>query len=171
MSSDCLCQADWHPHCTFWRIGVAEITRLKILSLLSLALFASGSTHAGSDDWSSRWSPNESRVNSNLTQANLIKLAESDYYDNVGKTTVNNTTNIGEVNNISNIGQNTNAIGSVNTSTNNIKIDGSNNGLNLSNSATNNNSALDAGISTSTQNGSINGCINLSVQNAGPGTC
>ncbi|MEK6788953.1 MAG: hypothetical protein AABY68_08395 [Pseudomonadota bacterium] len=148
-----------------------KIKKLHILSLLGAVFLVSANTNAASDDWSSRWRPNESRVNSNLTQANLIKLAESDYYDNVGKSTTNNTTNIGEVNNISNIGQNTNAIGSVNNSTNNIKIDGSDNNLNLANTATNNNSALDAGITTSTQNGSINGCINLSVQNAGPGTC
>lgn len=126
---------------------------------------------ASSDDWSARWKSDTSRTNSNLTQANLIKLAESDYYDGLGKTTVNNISNVGEINNISNIGQNTNAIGSVNSSTNNINIDGSNNGLNLTNQSTNNNSALDAGITTSTQSGSINGCINLSVQNAGPGTC
>jgi len=151
---------------------VPKITRSRILSLLAAMFLANtGASYAASDDWSSRWSPSESRTNTNLTQANLIKLAESDYYDNVGKTTINNTSNVGEINNISNIGQNTNAIGSVNNSTNNIKIDGSGNGLNVSNTATNNNSALDAGITTSTQSGAINGCINLSVQNAGPGTC
>lgn len=119
--------------------------------------------YATSDDWSKRWSPSESRVNSNLTQANLIKLGESDYYDNMGKTTINNNTNIGEQNNISNIGQNTNSIGSINTSTNNISVDGSGNTTTVTNSS-NSTGTIDSSIATSTQTGNINQCLDLSVR-------
>ncbi len=131
-------------------------------------------TYATSDEWSKRWSASESRVNSNLTQANLIELAESDYYDNLGKTTINSTTNnttqINEQNNISNIGQNTNSIGSVNNSTNNISVSGSGITTTVTNSS-NSTGTIDSSIDTSTQTGNIHQCLNLSVQPEAGSSC
>lgn len=130
--------------------------------------------YATSDEWSKRWSASESRVNSNLTQANLIELAESDYYDNLGKTTINSTTNnttqINEQNNISNIGQNTNSIGSVNNSTNNISVSGSGITTTVTNSS-NSTGTIDSSIDTSTQTGNIHQCLNLSVQPEAGSSC
>lgn len=130
--------------------------------------------YATSDEWSKRWSASESRVNSNLTQANLIELAESDYYDSFGKTTINSTTNnitqIDEQNNISNIGQNTNSIGSVNNSTNNISVSGSGITTTVTNSS-NSTGTIDSSIDTSTQTGNIHQCLNLSVQPEAGSSC
>jgi hypothetical protein len=144
-----------------------DVIKKIIIVMCTLAVT---NAYATSDEWSKRWSASESRVNSNLTQANLIKLAESDYYDNLGKTTINNTTQIGEQNNISNIGQNTNSIGSMNSSTNNISVSGSGITTTVTNSSSNT-GTIDSSIDTSTQTGNISQCLNLSVQAEAGSSC
>lgn len=79
--------------------------------------------------------------NLRLLQADMIEKKEQGYYESLGKITqnINNTT-------ITKIGQNTNAIGAVNNSTNNINLNGNNNNIDISNLAD----------STGCQDGSIN---------------
>ena len=148
-----------------------DVIKKIIIVMCTLAVT---NAYATSDEWSKRWSASESRVNSNLTQANLIELAESDYYDSLGKTTINSTTNnitqIDEQNNISNIGQNTNSIGSVNNSTNNISVSGSGITTTVTNSS-NSTGTIDSSIDTSTQTGNIHQCLNLSVQPEAGSSC
>lgn len=81
-----------------------------------------------------------------MLQADMIEKREQGYYESLGKTTVNqtitnNTTNTTE------IGQNTNAIGSVNNTTTNIDLSGDNNNIDIS--------------STSTSNGCQDGSVNI----------
>lgn len=140
----------------------------KKILLIVACLSANIYTHATSDEWSKRWAASESRSNSNLVTANLVRLAESDYYDNAGKVT--NNTVIEEQNNISNIGQNTNTIGSVNNSTTNVSVNGSNVNTNVSNNAKNTGN-LNGSISTTTQSGTISQCMNLNAKTTAGSSC
>jgi hypothetical protein len=101
-------------------------------------------SYATSDEWSQRWKASSSRANDNLVQANLIELKDSDYYDGLGKTTINSTS--------------TSSIGTVNSSTSNVSINGSNNGVDISNDTANDGSVN----SNTTQNNQQ--CLNLSTQ-------
>ncbi|MFV5489735.1 hypothetical protein [Acinetobacter sp. ASP199] len=95
---------------------------MKILVIKAglLCLFLLSNAHATSDEWTQRWKASPARSNENLAQANLIELRESDYYESFGKarTTVYNTSS--------------NSIGTVNTPTHNIAIDGSENSVDIS---------------------------------------
>lgn len=73
--------------------------------------------YATSDEWSQRWKASAARSSEKLVQANLIELRESDYYSGLGKTTVYSTS--------------TTSIGTVNTPTNNINIEGSDNNIDI----------------------------------------
>ncbi|WP_034583761.1 MULTISPECIES: hypothetical protein [Acinetobacter] len=121
---------------------------MKILIInigLSCLCFLSNA-YATSDEWSQRWKASPSRSSENLAQANLIELRESDYYESFGKarTNVYNTSS--------------NSIGTVNTPTNNITIDGSNNGVDISTDLQN-----DAPINSNT-NQNAQQCPNVSNQ-------
>lgn len=92
---------------------------MKILIInigLSCLCFLSNA-YATSDEWSQRWKASPARSSENLVQANLIELRESDYYSGLGKTTVYSTS--------------TTSIGTVNTPTNNINIEGSDNNIDI----------------------------------------
>lgn len=117
-----------------------------------------------SSDWSSSWAfTNNGLKTQRLLQADIIRKGEGDYYDNVGKTTmyITNDNRQGSFDNIQatgdavvnvetvtgeKTGKKTNTIGSINTSTNEIFVDGTGNSIVLTNEAT----------STGCQNGSIN---------------
>ena len=147
--------------------------KIKIIALGILTLLVCSVGNATSDEWSKRWAMSESRLNSNLTQANLIKLEDSDYYEGLGRTTINSTSNtyIDRPETTTNIGQYTNSVGAMNTSTNNINVDGSNNTTDISNGADNSNSTVESGIHLTPQNGNSSQCINLSVQRGGASSC
>ena len=132
-----------------------QFAYICVLLVIALMQFNS-EANATSDEWSKRWSSSESRFNSHLTQANLIKLGESQYYQNVG----DSNTYIQEQNNIENVGQKTNTIGSVNTSTNNITVSGNNVTTKVENAA-NTNGNVNGSITSSTQSGNLNQCLNL----------
>lgn len=77
------------------------------------------------DQWSQRWEPSRTRSAEHLAQANLIELKEADYYDSVGKTTIySNSTS-------------TSSIGTVNSSTSNVNLTGSDNNVGISADAQN----------------------------------
>lgn len=77
------------------------------------------------DEWSQRWEPSRTRSAEHLAQANLIELKEADYYDGVGKTTIySNSTS-------------TSSIGTVNSSTSNVNLTGSDNNVGISADAQN----------------------------------
>jgi hypothetical protein len=81
-------------------------------------------------DWNGNYGfSSASDRNLRLLQADMIKKGETDYYDGLGKTNYNVITNnsVSTTNNVdnrstSNIGQQTTAIGSVNSSTTNIDV-------------------------------------------------
>ncbi|WP_407304859.1 hypothetical protein [Acinetobacter sp.] len=117
------------------------------ISVINVGLFCLcflSQAYATSDEWSQRWKPSISRSNENLVQANLIELKESDYYSGLGKTTVHNTS--------------TSSIGTVNTPTNNISIDGSGNTVDITSELLN-----EAPVSSNT-NQNQQKCPNLSTQ-------
>ncbi len=123
------------------------------ISMINVGLFCLcllSNSYATSDEWSQRWKASSSRANDNLVQANLIELKDSDYYDGLGKTTINSTS--------------TSSIGTVNSSTSNVNINGSNNGVGISNDTANDGSVN----SNTTQNNQQ--CLNLSTQ-AGDTPC
>ena len=77
------------------------------------------------DEWSQRWQASRTRAAEHLVQANLIELMDSDYYDGVGKTTIySNTTS-------------TSSVGTVNSSTSNVNLTGSDNNVGISADAQN----------------------------------
>ncbi len=117
------------------------------ISVINVGLFCLcflNNAYATSDEWSQRWKASSTRSSENLVQANLIELRDSDYYSGLGKTTVYSTS--------------TSSIGTVNTPTNNIHIDGSNNGVDISSELLN-----EAPVS-STTNQNNKQCPNLSTQ-------
>ncbi len=119
---------------------------MKILVINVGLFFVCGlsNAYATSDEWSQRWKSSSSRSNENLVQANLIELKDSDYYSGLGKTTINSTS--------------TSSIGTVNSATSNVNINGSNNGVDISNDTVNDGAVN----STITQNNQQ--CPNLSTQ-------
>ncbi|WP_130803811.1 hypothetical protein [Acinetobacter ihumii] len=145
--------------------------KIKIIALGTLTLLICSMSHATSDEWSKRWAYSESRFNSNFTQANLIKLEDSDYYEGLGRTSITSNTYIDRQETTTNIGQYTNSVGAMNTSTNNINVDGSNNITDISNGADNTNSTVESGIHLTPQNGNSSQCINLSTKDGGTSTC
>lgn len=92
--------------------------KILVINAGLVCLCILGNAYATSDEWSQRWKAFTSRSGENLVQANLIELQESDYYSGLGKTTVYSTS--------------TSSIGTVNTPTNNIHIDGSDNSVDIS---------------------------------------
>ena len=124
------------------------------ISVINVGLFCCcvlGNAYATSDEWSQRWKSSSARSNENLVQANLIELKDSDYYSGLGKTTINSTS--------------TSSIGTVNSATSNVNINGSNNGIDISNDTTNDGTLS----STTTQNNQQ--CPNLSTQPGGDSLC
>ncbi len=94
--------------------------KILVINAGLLCLCFLSNAYATSDEWTQRWKASPNRSNENLVQANLIELRESDYYEGLGK----NTTTV--------YSTSTSSIGTVNTPTNNITIDGSNNGVDIS---------------------------------------
>lgn len=146
--------------------------KIKII-LVGIAVVTICSTSYGtSDEWSKRWAPSESRFNSNIVQANLIELAESDYYKGLGRTTINSTSStfIDKQENITNIGQYTNSVGAINTSSNDINVSGTDINTNVVNGAANTDSTVQSGIKLSSQN-DTNQCLNLGLKDGGYSSC
>ena len=124
------------------------------ISVINVGLFCLcflNNSYATSDEWSQRWKASSTRTNDNLVQANLIELKDSDYYSGLGKTTINSTS--------------TSSIGTLNSSTSNVNVNGSNNGVDISNDTANDGSVN----STTTQNNQQ--CPNLSTQPGGESLC
>ena len=124
------------------------------ISVINVGLFCLcflSNSNATSDEWSQRWKASSTRTNDNLVQANLIELKDSDYYSGLGKTTINSTS--------------TSSIGTLNSSTSNVNVNGSNNGVDISNDTANDGSVN----STTTQNNQQ--CPNLSTQPGGESLC
>ena len=102
------------------------VTVMKIVAIrIGLCcLFFLHNSYA-TDEWSQRWEPSRTRSAEHLAQANLIELKEADYYDGVGKTTIySNSTS-------------TSSIGTVNSSTSNVNLTGSDNNVGISADAQN----------------------------------
>ncbi|MFV5509600.1 hypothetical protein [Acinetobacter sp. 197] len=91
--------------------------RILLINMGLICLCFINNAYATSDEWSQRWKPSSNRSAENLVQANLIELKESDYYSGLGKTTIYSTS--------------TSSIGTVNTPTNNINVDGSGNTVDI----------------------------------------
>ena len=125
--------------------------RISVINVGLCCLCFLSNTHATSDEWSQRWKASSTRSNENLVQANLIELMDSDYYSGLGKTTINSTS--------------TSSIGTVNSATSNVNINGSNNGVDISNDTANDGSVN----SNTTQNNQQ--CPNLSTQPGGASLC
>ncbi len=120
------------------------IMKILVINVGLFFLCGLSNAYATSDEWSQRWKSSSSRSNENLVQANLIELKDSDYYSGLGKTTINSTS--------------TSSIGTVNSATSNVNINGSNNGVDISNDTVNDGAVN----STTTQNNQQ--CPNLSTQ-------
>lgn len=125
--------------------------RISVINVGLFCLCFLSNTYATSDEWSQRWKASTSRSSENLVQANLIELMDSDYYSGLGKTTINSTS--------------TSSIGTLNSSTSNVNINGSNNGIDISNDTANEGAVS----STTTQNNQQ--CPNLSTQPGGASLC
>jgi hypothetical protein len=120
------------------------IMKILVINVGLFFLCGLSNAYATSDEWSQRWKSSSNRSNENLVQANLIELKDSDYYSGLGKTTINSTS--------------TSSIGTVNSATSNVNINGSNNGVDISNDTANDGAVN----STTTQNNQQ--CPNLSTQ-------
>jgi len=129
------------------RIFTSYLAHLCIVCLYFLA----GSTSAGAQnvaspavDWSGNYTfSSTADRNIRLLQADLIEKKEHGYYESLGKNIINQRiTN----NTTTTIGQNTNAVGAINNSTNNINLNGNENYIDISNIAD----------STGCQDGSVN---------------
>ncbi|MGE8538961.1 MAG: hypothetical protein ACN6NI_06725 [Acinetobacter sp.] len=118
--------------------------RILIINLGLLCFCFINNAYATSDEWTQRWKSSSARSNENLVQANLIELKESDYYSGLGKTTIHSTS--------------TTSIGTVNTPTNNINVEGSDNNVDISSELLN-----EAPVSSNT-NQNPQRCLNLSNQ-------
>lgn len=125
--------------------------RISVINVGLFCLCFLSNTYATSDEWSQRWKASTSRSSENLVQANLIELMDSDYYSGLGKTTINSTS--------------TSSIGTLNSSTSNVNINGSNNGVDISNDTANEGAVS----SITTQNNQQ--CPNLSTQPGGTSLC
>ncbi|MCU4589636.1 hypothetical protein [Acinetobacter ursingii] len=145
--------------------------KIKIIASGMMVALICSLTHATSDEWSKRWASSESRLNSNFTQANLIKLEDSDYYEGLGRTSITSNTYIERQETSTNIGQYTNSVGAMNSSSNSINIDGTNNNTTVSNGADTTGSDVKSGIQLTPQNGNSSQCINLSVREGGTSSC
>lgn len=146
--------------------------RTKIIFLGYMILMTASTVNATSDEWSKRWSASESRYNSNLIQANLIELAESDYYKGLGRNSIYSysSTYIDKPESTTNIGQYTNSVGAINTSSNDINVSGSDINTNISNGAVNKDSNVKSGIKLSSL-GDNNQCLNLGNEHGGSSSC
>lgn len=146
--------------------------RTKIIFLGYMILMTASTVNATSDEWSKRWSTSESRYNSNLIQANLIELAESDYYKGLGRNSIYSysSTYIDKPESTTNIGQYTNSVGAINTSSNDINVSGSDINTNVSNGAVNKDSNVKSGIKLSSL-GDNNQCLNLGNEHGGSSSC
>ena len=118
--------------------------RILIINMGLLCLCFLNNAYATSDEWSQRWKASTARSSENLVQANLIELRESDYYSGLGKTTVYSTS--------------TTSIGTINTPTNNIAIDGSDNNIDIASELLN-----EAPVNSNT-NQNTKQCPNLSTR-------
>ncbi len=118
--------------------------RILLINMGLFCLCFINNAYATSDEWSQRWKASPSRSAENLAQANLIELKESDYYSGLGKTTIYSTS--------------TSSIGTVNTPTNNINVDGSGNTVDISSELLN-----EAPVSSNTSQNQQK-CPNLSNQ-------
>lgn len=107
-------------------------------TLFSATVSFAQNTMSPATDWTGNYSFSSSTDrNLRLLQADMIEKREQGYYESLGKTTLNQTiTNHTTTNN--NIGQNTNAIGSVNNTTTNIDLTGNNNSINIDSNSTSN---------------------------------
>ena len=146
--------------------------RTKIIFLGYMILMTASTVNATSDEWSKRWSASESRYNSNLIQANLIELAESDYYKGLGRNSIYSysSTYIDKPESTTNIGQYTSSVGAINTSSNDINVSGSDINTNISNGAVNKDSNVKSGIKLSSL-GDNNQCLNLGNEHGGSSSC
>ena len=151
----------------FFRAYLASAALVLVASTPAMG----GGTSLASPDWNGSWAfRTSSSKQLHLLQADVIEKGEGDYYDNLGKTEYNihqdqRQGNFGDVTVESggqvdkvyhtgdDIGQNTNTIGAVNTSTNEIRIDGSGNVLDLANVA-DSNGCLNGAITVATIDGS-----------------
>ena len=145
--------------------------KIKIIALGTISILICALTHATSDEWSKRWTSSESRLNTNLTQANLIKLEDSDYYEGLGRTSITSNTYIERQETSTNIGQYTSSVGAMNSSSNNINVDGTHNSTTVTNGADTAGSDVKSGIQLTPQNGNSSQCINLSVKEGGMSSC
>ncbi|NNH02182.1 hypothetical protein [Acinetobacter sp. ANC 5414] len=118
--------------------------RISVINVGLFCLCFLSNAYATSDEWSQRWKASSNRSNENLVQANLIELKESDYYSGLGKTTIHSTS--------------TTSIGTVNTPTNNINVEGTDNNIDISSELLN-----EAPVNSNT-NQNPQRCLNLSTQ-------
>ena len=118
--------------------NINYLSRLIAIPVVASVIFFNRAALADADGWDNNWNFKRSGGKSVvLLQADLIKKAESDYYDNVGKITYtnydySNTTNNNTDNSISNDNRtgafnDVYSVGAINASTNTITIDGSDN--------------------------------------------
>lgn len=118
--------------------------RILVINLGLLCFCFLNNAYATSDEWTQSWKSSSARSNENLVQANLIELKESDYYSGLGRTTIYSTS--------------TTSIGTVNTPTNNINVEGSDNNIDISSELLN-----EAPVNSNT-NQNAQRCPNLSTQ-------
>lgn len=103
---------------------MVTVMKIAVIRIGLCCLFILHNSYAA-DEWSRRWEPSRTRSAEHLAQANLIELKEADYYDSVGKTTIySNSTS-------------TSSIGTVNSSTSNVNLTGSDNNVGISADAQN----------------------------------
>ena len=123
---------------------MVKVMRIAVINIGLCFLCFLSNSYATSDEWSTRWKPSANRSTEHLVQANLIELMDSDYYDGLGKTTIYSTS--------------TSSVGTVNSSTSNVNLNGSDNTVDISSDAVN-----EADV-TSTTNQNKQACPNLSTQ-------
>lgn len=115
--------------------GIIVIGFTSSLSISFSSNLYAQNTFLASPDWSGNYSfSSTGDRNLRLLQADILEKHEQGYYESLGKTTVNQYVNT-TVNNDNRYGKTTNAIGAYNQSTNTVNINGSNNNLDISNSA------------------------------------
>ena len=123
---------------------MVKVMRIAAINIGLCFLCFLSNSYATSDEWSTRWKPSANRSTEHLVQANLIELMDSDYYDGLGKTTIYSTS--------------TSSVGTVNSSTSNVNLNGSDNTVDISSDAVN-----EAEVN-STTNQNNQACPNLSTQ-------
>ena len=102
---------------------MVKVMRIAVINIGLCFLCFLSNSYATSDEWSTRWKPSANRSTEHLVQANLIELMDSDYYDGLGKTTIYSTS--------------TSSIGTVNSSTSNVNVNGGDNTVDISSDAVN----------------------------------